>query len=146
MSVVTETTNRRDAAETISYVEAPVVQPWQLAELFRSSGIRRPVDDLPRLAGMLKHANLIIGAYHGQQLVGIARALTDFSYCCYLSDLAVAKEFQRRGIGRELVERVKARVGDRSMLLLLSSPDAMSYYPTIGLEAVANGWIIKRVQ
>jgi ribosomal protein S18 acetylase RimI-like enzyme len=145
VSVVTETTNRRDAAETISYVEAPVVQPRQLAELFRSSGIRRPVDDLPRLAGMLKHANLIIGAYHGKQLVGIARALTDFSYCCYLSDLAVAKEFQRRGIGRELVERVKARVGDRSMLLLLSSPDAMSYYPTIGLEAVANGWIVKRV-
>lgn len=145
MSVVTETTNRRDAAETITYVEAPAVQPWQLAELFRSSGIRRPVDDLPRLAGMLKHANLIIGAYHGKELVGIARALTDFSYCCYLSDLAVAREFQRRGIGRELVERVKARVGDRSMLLLLSSPDAMSYYPTIGLEAVANGWIIKRV-
>ncbi len=83
--------------------------------------------------------------FAGSRLVGIARALTDFSYCCYLSDLAVRKEYQRRGIGRELIDRVKRRIGDQSMLLLLSSPDAMTYYPGIGLEAVNNGWIIKRV-
>jgi len=76
--------------------------------------------------------------------VGIARALTDFSYCCYLSDLAVARQYQRHGIGRELIQRVKRCVGDKSMLLLLSSPEAMQYYPRIGLEPVANGWIIKR--
>jgi predicted N-acetyltransferase YhbS len=76
--------------------------------------------------------------------VGIARALTDFSYCCYLSDLAVAKEYHRHGIGRELVDRVKRRVGEQSMLLLLSSPEAMEYYPRVGFEPVQNGWIIKR--
>src|SRR5690242_20357190 len=129
----------------ISYVEAADVSARQLAELFRSSGIRRPVDDLSRLEKMLEHANLVIGAYAGGRLVGIARALTDFSYCCYLSDLAVAKDYQRRGIGRELVDLVKRRVGDQSMLLLLSSPDAMDYYPGIGLEAAKNAWIIKRV-
>ena len=132
------------ASGSISYVEAATVSPSELAELFRSSGIRRPVDDLPRLKKMLENANLLIGAYAGDRLVGVARALTDFSYCCYLSDLAVAKEYQHHGIGRELVERVKRRVGDQSMLLLLSSPEAMAYYPRIGLEAVANGWIIKR--
>jgi len=129
----------------ISYVEAADVSARQLAELFRSSGIRRPVDDLSRLEKMLEHANLVIGAYAGGRLVGIARALTDFSYCCYLSDLAVAKDYQRRGIGRELVDLVKRRVGDQSMLLLLSSPDAVEYYPGIGLEAAKNAWIIKRV-
>lgn len=130
--------------DRIAYVEPAVVSPAQLAELFRSSGIRRPADDLPRLQKMIEHANLIIGAYAGKRLVGIARALTDFSYCCYLSDLAVAKDYQRYGIGRELIARVKRRVGDQSMLLLLSSPDAMTYYPRVGLEEVANGWIIKR--
>jgi GNAT superfamily N-acetyltransferase len=131
-------------AEYISYVNEPFVSAAQLAELFRASGIRRPVDDLPRLQKMLVHANLLIGAYADGRLVGIARALTDFSYCCYLSDLAVAKDYQRYGIGRELVARVKRRIGDQSMLLLLSSPEAMSYYPRIGLEEVKNGWIIKR--
>lgn len=130
----------------ISYVDAPSLSARQLAELFRSSGIRRPVDDLPRLEKMLEHANLVIGAYADSRLVGIARALTDFSYCCYLSDLAVASDYQHRGIGRELVERVRRCIGEQSMLLLLSSPDAMGYYPRIGLEAVANGWIIKRVR
>lgn len=130
--------------ESISYVEAPPISPSELAELFRSSGIRRPVDDPARLKMMLENANLLIGAYAVRRLVGVARALTDFSYCCYLSDLAVAKGYQHHGIGRELVNRIKRRVGDQSMLLLLSSPEAMAYYPKIGLEAVANGWIIKR--
>lgn len=126
------------------YVEAPTITAAQLAALFLSSGIRRPVDDLPRLESMLANANLIIGAYLDSRLVGIARSLTDFSYCCYLSDLAVSKEHQHLGIGRELVRRVKDRIGEKSMLLLLSSPEAMGYYPRIGMEAVGNGWIVKR--
>jgi GNAT superfamily N-acetyltransferase len=130
----------------ISYVESPAITTTELAALFRSSGINRPVDDLPRLEKMLAHANLVIGAYVEERLVGIARALTDFSYCCYLSDLAVAKEYQHHGIGRELMRRVKQRVGDQSMLLLLSAPEAMAYYPKVGLEKVENGWIIKRAK
>ena len=130
----------------ISYVEAPAVSAAELAALFRSSGINRPVDDLPRLEKMLAHANLVIGAYVDGHLEGIARALTDFSYCCYLSDLAVAKEHQLRGIGRELIRRVKQRVGEESMLLLLSAPAAMAYYPKVGLEKVENGWIVKRTK
>lgn len=146
-AIATASGQLQDAIETVSYIEyieAPAVSARQLAELFRSSGIRRPINDLPRLEKMLKHANLLIGAYVEGRLVGLARALTDFSYCCYLSDLAVAKDYQHHGIGRELVERVKRRVGDQSMLLLLSSPEAMGYYPKIGFEPVANGWIIKR--
>ena len=130
----------------ISYVEAPAISAAELAALFRASGINRPVDDLPRLEKMLAHANLVIGAYVEGRLAGIARALTDFSYCCYLSDLAVAKEYQHCGIGRELLRRIKERVGDESMLLLLSAPEAMAYYPKAGLERVENGWIIKRTK
>lgn len=116
----------------------------QLADVFRRSGIRRPVDDLPRITAMIRHASLIITAWRGEQLVGVARSLTDFSYCCYLSDLAVDRELQRSGIGRELIRRTKEAVGDNSMLLLLSAPEVMEYYPKIGMEAVQNGWIIKR--
>ena len=128
----------------LEYVENPVLRAEELAALFRSSGIRRPVDDLPRLERMLREANLVIAARHGGCWVGIARALTDFVYCCYLSDLAVAKEYQRQGIGRELVRRVRQRLGEQSMLLLLAAPEAAEYYPRLGFEAVPNGWIIHR--
>ena len=79
-------------------------------------------------------------------MVGIARALTDFSWCCYLSDLAVDLDYQRRGIGRELVRLVRARTGEACSLILNSAPGAMEYYPKIGLEAIENGWMIKRAR
>jgi GNAT superfamily N-acetyltransferase len=93
---------------------------------------------------MIRHADLMITAWRSGQLVGVARSLTDWRYCCYLSDLAVDRELQRRGIGAELVRRTKAAVGEESMILLLSSSEAMGFYTKIGLEAVANGWMIKR--
>lgn len=122
------------------------INPEQLAQVFRESGIVRPVDDLPRLATMLEHASLLLTAWDGEYLVGVARALTDFSYCCYLSDLAVIRSYQKRGVGRRLIEGVRSRVpvGEQSMLLLLSAPGAMAYYPKAGFEKVENGWIIKR--
>src|SRR5207247_458874 len=101
---------------------------------------------LERLATMLKNGNVLITAWDGPHLVGVARALSDFSYCCYLSDLAVDQRYQKRGIGRSLIERVHATIGAQSMLLLLAAPTAMDYYPKVGFDAVDNGWIIKRVQ
>lgn len=128
----------------ISYHDDRRISPQQLAQVFSRSGIRRPVEDLPRLAAMLEHGNLLVTAWDGERLVGVARALTDFSYCTYLSDLAVDKEYQQSGIGRELIRRVRAAIGEQSMLLLLAAPEAMAYYPKLGFEAVDNGWIIRR--
>ncbi|MCI0394419.1 MAG: GNAT family N-acetyltransferase [Chloroflexi bacterium] len=115
-----------------------------VAEVFRRSGIRRPVGDLPRIQRMLDNANLTITAWDGERLVGIGRALTDFSFCCYLSDLAVDRDYQRQGIGRTIMDRVQQAIGEESMLLLLAAPEAMEYYPHVGFTKVENGWIINR--
>lgn len=130
--------------DDISYCDDVRITPEQLAGVFQSSGIRRPVEDLPRLADMLRHANLLVTAWDGNRLVGVARALTDFSYCCYLSDLAVDRRYQKGGVGIGLIRRVRAAIGEKSMLLLLAAPEAMQYYPKVGFEAVPNGWMIKR--
>ena len=119
----------------------------EVAEVFRASGIRRPVDDLERISTMITNANLIITARnHVGKLIGIARALTDFSYCCYLSDLAVDKDYQRKGIGQQLINQVQKEIGEQSMLLLLAAPEAAEYYPHIGFEKSGNAWIIKSVK
>ena len=131
--------------ELIYRINAPVTAEV-VADIFRASGIRRPVDDLPRIQKMLDHANLTITAWDGEQLVGIARALTDFSFCCYLSDLAVDKAYQRQGIGKELVRRVQEAIGEESMLLLLAAPEAMDYYPHIGFQKVGRAWAIDRTR
>lgn len=113
-------------------------------KVFRNSGITRPVDQKERIQKMLDHANIILTAWDNEKLVGIARALTDFSYCCYLSDLAVDKDYQKVGIGRELIDKVKRTIGEEVALILLSAPNAMSYYPKVSFEKVDNGFIIRR--
>jgi predicted N-acetyltransferase YhbS len=105
-------------------------------------GIRRPVDDVPRIEEMLKHANLICTAWDGDKLVGVARSVTDFAYCCYLSDLAVDETYQRQGIGKELIRCTQSRLHPRASLILLAAPKAVSYYPRIGFNAHSSAWTI----
>jgi GNAT superfamily N-acetyltransferase len=93
---------------------------------------------------MIENANLTLTAWDGERLVGIARTLTDFSYCCYLSDLAVHRDHQRKGIGKELVRRLREMLGDEVMILLLAAPEAMEYYPKIGFEKAENAWKVPR--
>ncbi|MNO04990.1 hypothetical protein D3C81_2262030 [compost metagenome] len=52
--------------------------------------------------------------------------------------------YQRHGIGRELVERVRAAIGEEVALVLLSAPEAMDYYPRLGFDRIDNGFIIRR--
>lgn len=132
------------SSEEIIYDAGGKASAQELSELFKSSGIIRPSDDLDRLQEMLENADLIVTARKEGKLVGIARALTDFSYCCYLSDLAVSEEFQHSGIGKKLVEIVAGKIGERCLLLLLSAPGAMEYYPKIGFEKAENAFIIRR--
>ena len=67
---------------------------------FNSPTINRPTNDLSRIKTMFDNANLIMSAWDGNKLVGLCRSLTDFSYYCYLSDLAVDIEYQNQGIGK----------------------------------------------
>jgi ribosomal protein S18 acetylase RimI-like enzyme len=105
---------------------------------------RRPVDDAVVVAGMLRCADLIVTARASSGLlVGVARSITDFHYCTYLSDLAVDESFQRRGIGKRLIELTHKTAGLTTTLILLSAPAAATYYPHIGLTQHQSCWIIK---
>ena len=95
---------------------------------------------------MYTNSNLVVTAWDKDKLVGITRSLTDFCYSCYLSDLAVRKEYQKEGIGKKLIELTKEKIGEQTMLLLLSAPSAMEYYPKIGFLKVENGFIVKRTK
>jgi ribosomal protein S18 acetylase RimI-like enzyme len=117
----------------------------EFRDVIQRTDLNRPVEDIARLTSMLAHANLVVTARDASgRLIGVARSLTDFVYCCYLSDLCVDDAFQGRGIGRALIAETKRIVGPESMLLLLSAPKPMTYYPSIGMEKVENGFIIRR--
>ena len=117
-----------------------------IIDLYDSSGINRPTSDKERIAKMYANSNLIVTAWDNGKLVGISRSLTDYCFCCYLSDLAVRKEYQKHGIGKKLISLTKEKIGDQTMLLLLSAPTAMDYYPKAGFQKVENGFIINRIK
>jgi len=116
----------------------------QVIDVYRAStlGERRPVDDRERMGRMLANANLVVTAWDGDLLVGIARSLTDFCYCTYLSDLAVRLSHQKRGIGKELVRITRELGGMETRVILLAAPKAVDYYPRIGFTAHPSAWML----
>ena len=113
-------------------------------ELYRAStlGERRPVDDRERMAVMVRNANLVVTAWDGDLLVGMARSFTDFSYATYLSDLAVRLSHQRAGIGKELMRQTQ-QAAPQATLILLSAPGAVDYYPHAGFTQHPSAWFLK---
>lgn len=110
--------------------------------LVRSTlGERRPVDDRERIESMLKNADLIVTARSNGRLVGVSRAITDFAFCTYLSDLAVDESCQKQGIGRKLIERTHKAAGLMTRLILIAAPKARSYYPHIGMVPHDSCWM-----
>jgi GNAT superfamily N-acetyltransferase len=128
----------------VRYSTEAVIEVAAFADVLRRSTLaaRRPVDDEACLAAMLRHANLLATAWQGDLLVGVARAVTDFAYCCYLSDLAVDVAYQRQGVGRALIEQIKSRLGPRAKIVLLAAPAAEGYYPKLGFHAHRSAWIL----
>jgi GNAT superfamily N-acetyltransferase len=134
---------------TIVYGLEPRLSVDEFIDVLKRSTLaeRRPVDDLPKMAGMLQHADIILTARTDSGLlIGVARAITDWSYCTYLSDLAVDEQYQRQGIGRELIHRTHERAGRGTSLILLAAPKAETYYPHIGMTHHHSCWCLKAVK
>ena len=131
---------------TVGYTVEAEISADEFVEILRRSGLaeRRPVEQLDRIRRMVENANLIVCAREDGRLVGLARSVTDFAYCCFLSDLAVDRACQRRGVGRELIRITRQTAGEECTLLLLSAPAAMDFYAKLGMRRAGNAWAIDR--
>lgn len=129
----------------IEYCDNAQITVEVAIDLYKRStlGERRPVDRPEIFEGMLENASLTISAWHGDRIVGISRTLTDFSYVAYLADLAVDADYQRQGIGKQLIEETKRRLGRECMIVLLAAPKANDYYPKLGFEHNPRAWMLK---
>ena len=123
------------------------ISPDQFIDVLQRSTLaeRRPVYSRSRIEKMLEHGNILITAWDEDLLVGVSRALSDFAFCCYLSDLAVDEVYQHQGIGKELIRQthIAANVDD-AQLILLAAPKAVNYYPKIGMEQFKECFVIRR--
>jgi GNAT superfamily N-acetyltransferase len=128
----------------VIFLQEPNLTASEFTDVLHRSGLaeRRPVANPDRIERMLRNADLLITARLRGQLIGVARALTDFSYACYLSDLAVDKAHQRLGIGRELLAHTHTAAGPDTTLILLAAPAAVDYYPHLGMTNHPSCWTL----
>jgi len=137
----------------INPVKMPVIyktdiipETAQIINLYNNAGLPRPTDDAARIRKMYENSNLIVTAWDGDKLAGVVRCITDWCWSCYLADLAVQPGYQKEGIGEKLVEMVKENVGEQTMILLLSVPDAFSYYLKVGFIKEDRAFAIYRTR
>jgi ribosomal protein S18 acetylase RimI-like enzyme len=131
----------------ISYRSNFPITAEQFIDLLKRSTLdqRRPVNEKHRIIQMLAHGNILITAWDKELLVGVSRAMSDFSFCCYLSDLAVDEKYQHKGIGKELVRLTHEASGvDDTTLILLAAPAAEKYYGKIGMQQFEHCFVVKR--
>ena len=131
---------------TIEYKINEPITTSQFIKLLADSTLseRRPIDDRQCIEGMISNSNLTVSAWHNNNLVGIARSVTDFHYVCYLSDLAVSKEHQKSGIGKQLQILTQKQLGSKCKLILIAAPSANPYYEHIGFTSNPRCWVLDR--
>ena len=130
----------------IEYGRNHPLTPQEVSRVFESAGLERPTGDLGRIARMLAGANVVISAWDNGRLIGIARAITDHSFCAYVPDVAVDAEHKAQGIGKDLLQQLRAVLGEEVMLVLLPMPDAVNFYSSVGLERFGDAFIVRRVR
>ncbi|TIT19935.1 MAG: GNAT family N-acetyltransferase [Mesorhizobium sp.] len=129
----------------VLYASEPGLGTAEFRRVLVESGLgaNRPVDDDTRLKAMLSAANLVLTARldtEGKPLVGVARGVTDFSWVCYVSELAVCKSAQGLGIGKGLLDEARRQLGPSVAISLISMPDAVGFYERIGMERMPNAF------
>jgi len=136
----------KPSADEVSYQLEPDLSAGDFIAVLESSGLaeRRPVGEPARIDAMLRHADITLTARDRGRIVGVSRALADFGFCCYLSDLAVDRAYQGRGIGRRLIERTWDAAGRHTTLILLAAPKAVTYYPHIGMRKHDACYVLDR--
>jgi len=105
-------------------------------------GERRPIDDEKCIQGMLDYADILVLALVGEKIIGVARAISDFNYACYLSDLAVDVAYQKMGIGEKIIDKVKEELEEGCKIILLSAPAAVEYYPKVWFTQHPSAWVL----
>jgi ribosomal protein S18 acetylase RimI-like enzyme len=118
----------------------------QIIELYKNAGLPRPTNDEERIKKMYENSNLIVTAWDGALLVGVSRSITDWVWSCYLADLAIRQDYKKMGIGKKLIDLTKEKLGEQSMILLLSVPTAMEYYPKVGFTKEDRSFMIPRIK
>ncbi len=119
----------------ISYQLEAEISINEFQSILEESGLarRRPMEDLNLLAQMISGSNLLVTARAEGKLVGLLRGISDHCYRSFIADLAVSQDYQRKGIGRQLLTIAREQAPE-ARLFLFSAEDAAPFYENLGFH------------
>lgn len=113
---------------------------WQaLLELIDTAGLG--LRDLGDLENAFRHSAFCWFGYEQGKLIAVARAISDMTWCSYLSDVAVAPDRQGKGYGRQLMEAVREELLPYGKIFIYSAPDKIGFYQSLDFELLATGMV-----
>ena len=87
-----------------------------------------------KLQRAMRGFSSVDSAWDGDKLVGLICALDDGVMTAYIHYLLVRPEYQGAGVGRALVERMKARYSDYLRIVLVAYDEEIGFYEACGFE------------
>ena len=87
-----------------------------------------------KLQKAMEGFSAVYSAWDGDTLVGLIAALDDGIMTAYIHYLLVRPEYQGAGIGKALVERMKARYRDYLRTVLEAYDEEIGFYESCGFQ------------
>jgi len=113
---------------------------WRaLAELIAASGLGQR--DISLLEQAFRHSTFCWFGFHNGQLVAVARAISDLTWCSYLADVAVDPRYQGLGYGRQLMQTICDVLLPYGKIFIYSVPDKTGFYQRHGFELLTTGMV-----
>jgi ribosomal protein S18 acetylase RimI-like enzyme len=110
---------------------------WEtIAATLKRVGMAYDMPDVHRMAFETSHTTVFI--YNDDRLIGFGRAISDGIYQAAIYDVAVAPEFQKKGIGTTIMKNILARL-PQCNVILYAAPGKEGFYKTLGLRKMKTG-------
>lgn len=108
----------------------------EILRLYDAVGWSAYTENMPVLEQGFKHSLLILGAYEGDELIGIVRVVGDGYTIVFVQDLLVFPKSQRQGVGTALMKAVLERYSTVRQIELASDnmPQTRAFYNSVGFS------------
>lgn len=90
-----------------------------------------------RISNLVKYVSITLVARNESGLiVGVLFGLTDYAYWLYVTDLGIDRNYERQGIGKQLMKAAHNKAGGEKdiAVYLIANEEAVPFYEKLGVK------------
>lgn len=120
--------------KNIDYKVNDSISVGMLTELYSSVGWSAYAGDAEIMGKILPGSFCYISAWSGEKLVGLVRAISDGCYVFYIQDILISHDYQRQGIGTQLIKQILEQAKNMKQIILTTdnTKKTIDFYKSVG--------------